>query len=103
MGAPPWVLEQERQCWLLRGSALCEVVAGTNFVGAARTRSICVGGHHRRRNRKLDRCDPRSEERRFCSEAAEDAAVEEESKCLAAEAAGEGGKSYEGASAGYVV
>ena len=35
--------------------------------------------------------------------AAEDVASEEESKCLAAEAAGEGGKSDEGASAGYVV
>ena len=34
---------------------------------------------------------------------AEDAAAEEESKCLAAEAAGEGGKSDEGASVGYVV
>ena len=38
-GAPPWVPEQERHRWLLRGSALCEVVAGTNFVGAG----ICVG------------------------------------------------------------
>ena len=35
--------------------------------------------------------------------AAEDIAAEEESKCLAAEAAGEGGKSYQGASAGNVV
>ena len=35
--------------------------------------------------------------------AAEDAATEEERKCLAAEAAGKGGKSDEGASAGYVV
>ena len=35
--------------------------------------------------------------------AAEDTAAEEESKCLAAEAAGEGGISDEGASAGYVV
>ena len=35
--------------------------------------------------------------------AAEDAAAEEERKFLAAEAAGEGGKSYEGASAVYVV
>ena len=35
--------------------------------------------------------------------AAEDAAAEEESKCLAAEAAGEGEKSDEGASAGNVV
>ena len=34
---------------------------------------------------------------------AEDAAAEEESKCLAAEASGEGGKSDEGASPGYVV
>ena len=36
-------------------------------------------------------------------EAAEYAAAEEESKCMAAEAAGEGGKSNEGESAGYVV
>ena len=35
--------------------------------------------------------------------AEEDAAAEEESKCLAVEAAGEGGKSDEGASTGYVV
>ena len=35
--------------------------------------------------------------------AAEDASAEEESKCLAIEAVGKGGKSYEGASAGYVV
>ena len=41
-GAPPQAPEQERHRWLLRGSALCEVVAGTNFVGVARTRSICV-------------------------------------------------------------
>ena len=34
---------------------------------------------------------------------AEDATAEEERKCLAAEAAGEGEKSYEGASAGNVV
>ena len=43
MGAPPWVPEQERHRWLLRGGGLGEVVAGTNCVGAARTRSICVG------------------------------------------------------------
>ena len=35
--------------------------------------------------------------------AEEDAAAEEERKCLAEEAAGKGGKSDEGASAGYVV
>ena len=35
--------------------------------------------------------------------AAEYAVAEEEIKCLAAEAAGEGGKSDEGASSGYVV
>ena len=35
--------------------------------------------------------------------AAEDAATEEESKCLAVEADGKGGNSDEGASAGYVV
>ena len=33
--APPLALEGRH--------VLCEVVAGTNFVGAARTRSICVG------------------------------------------------------------
>ena len=37
------------------------------------------------------------------NKAAEDAAEEEERKCLAAEAAGEGGKSNEGASSEYVV
>ena len=42
-GAPPWDLEQERNRWLLRDGSLCKVVAGTNFVGAARTQSICVG------------------------------------------------------------
>ena len=40
-GVPPWAPEQERHRWLLRGSTLCEMVAGTNFVSAARTRSIC--------------------------------------------------------------
>ena len=35
--------------------------------------------------------------------AEEDASAEEESKCLATEASGEGGKSYEGESSGYVV
>ena len=35
--------------------------------------------------------------------AAEDSAAEEERKCLAEEAGGKGGKSDEGASAGYVV
>ena len=43
MGAPPWAPEQERHFWLLMGGALCKVVSGTNFFGAARTRSICVG------------------------------------------------------------
>ena len=42
MGAPPWVSEQERHRWLLRRGKLCKVVAGTNCVSAARTRSICV-------------------------------------------------------------
>ena len=42
MGAPPRALEQERHRWLLRGDRLWEVVDGTNCVGAARTRSICV-------------------------------------------------------------
>ena len=42
-GAPPWAPEQERHRWILRGGGLWEVVAGTNCVGAARTRSICVG------------------------------------------------------------
>ena len=35
--------EQERHRRLLRVGALCEVVAGTNCVGAASTRIICVG------------------------------------------------------------
>ena len=43
MGAPPLALEHERHHWLLRGSRLWEVVAGTNAVGVARTQSICVG------------------------------------------------------------
>ena len=42
-GTPPWAPEQERHRWHLRGGALYEVVAGTNFFGAARMRSICVG------------------------------------------------------------
>ena len=42
MGAPPWAPEQERHRWILRSSALCKVVAGINFVSAARTRSVCV-------------------------------------------------------------
>ena len=33
-GVPPWAPEQERQRWLLRGSALCEVLVATNIVGA---------------------------------------------------------------------
>ena len=41
-GAPPWALEQERHCWILRGGGLWEVVAGTHFVGTARTWIICV-------------------------------------------------------------
>ena len=43
MGAPPLALEQERHHWLLKGGGLWEVVAVTDFVGAARTRIICVG------------------------------------------------------------
>ena len=42
-GATPWVPEQECHRWLLRGGGLWEVVAGTNCVGATRTRSICFG------------------------------------------------------------
>ena len=42
-GEPPWAPEQECHCWLLRGGGLCEVVAGTNYVGAAMKQSICVG------------------------------------------------------------
>ena len=42
-GVPPWAPEQERHRWILRVGALCKVVSGTNFVGAARTRIICVG------------------------------------------------------------
>ena len=38
-GAPPLAPEQERHHWLLRGGGLWEVVAGTNYVGAARARS----------------------------------------------------------------
>ena len=41
-GAPPWAPKQERHRWFLMGGALCEVLAGTNCVSAARTRSICV-------------------------------------------------------------
>ena len=33
-GSPPCAPEQEHHYWILRGSALCEVLAGTNFVGA---------------------------------------------------------------------
>ena len=33
-GAPPWAPEQERHHWILRGSALCEVVVATSIVGA---------------------------------------------------------------------
>ena len=47
----------------------------------------------------LERAPSKSEAKK----AAEDAAAEEERKCLVAEAAVKGGKSYEGASAGYVV
>ena len=39
-GAPPLAQEQECQCWLLRGDGLWEVVAGTNYVLAARVRII---------------------------------------------------------------
>ena len=42
-GAPPWAPEQERHRWLLRGGGIWGLVAGTNCVGAARTRIICVG------------------------------------------------------------
>ena len=42
-GAPQWDPEQERRRWILRGGGLWEVVAGTNCVGDASTRSICVG------------------------------------------------------------
>ena len=41
-GRKLWAPEQEHHCWILRGGGLWEVVAGTNSVGAARTRSICV-------------------------------------------------------------
>ena len=41
-GAPPLAPEQERHHWLLRGGGLWEVVAITNYVVAARERSICV-------------------------------------------------------------
>ena len=42
-GATPWETEQYCHHWLLRGGRLWEVLASTNFIGAARTRSICVG------------------------------------------------------------
>ena len=42
-GVSPLAPEQELHRWLLRGGALYKVVAGTNCIGAARTRIICVG------------------------------------------------------------
>ena len=42
-GAPLLAPEQESHRWLLGDGGLCEVVAGTNCVSAARTRNICVG------------------------------------------------------------
>ena len=41
-GAPPLEPEQECHHWLLGGSGLWEVLAGTDCVGAERTQSICV-------------------------------------------------------------
>ena len=40
---PPLAPERERHHWLLRSGGWWEAVAGTNFIGAARARSICVG------------------------------------------------------------
>ena len=34
--------EQERNHWLLRSGRLWEVMAGTDFFGAAKARNICV-------------------------------------------------------------
>ena len=42
-GAPPLAPEQECHHWLLRGGRRWEAVAGTNCVGAARVRIVCVG------------------------------------------------------------
>ena len=42
-GVPPLAPERERHHWLLRDSGLWKAVAGTNCIGAARARSICVG------------------------------------------------------------
>ena len=42
-GAPPRAPGQERHCWLLRGGGMWEVADVTNYFGAARARSICVG------------------------------------------------------------
>ena len=41
--APPLASERKRHHWLLRDGGLWEVVSGTNYVGAARVRIICVG------------------------------------------------------------
>ena len=43
MVEPPLVPERERQHWLLKSDGRWEAVAGTNFIGAARARSIFVG------------------------------------------------------------
>ena len=43
MGAPSLALERKLQHWLLRSSGRWEAVDGTNCIGAARARSICVG------------------------------------------------------------
>ena len=42
-GALPLAPEQDHHHWLLRGDKLWEVVAGTNFFGAARAQSIFIG------------------------------------------------------------
>ena len=42
-GVPPLAPEQERHHCILRGGGWWEVVAGTNYVGAARARIICAG------------------------------------------------------------
>ena len=42
-GAPPWAPEKERHRWILRGGGIWAVLAGTNYVGATKTRIICVG------------------------------------------------------------
>ena len=41
--APPWAPEQERHRWILMVGVICEVVAGTNCVGAERLSGVSLG------------------------------------------------------------